>query len=429
MIAIVIVVLIGINAVYVAAEFAAVAVPRSRVRQAAESGQRLAQVLLPVVDDARALDRYIACSQIGITASSLVLGAFGQATLAVALRPVLADALALEPLAAISTAAVVVLVGLTVLQMVVGELVPKSLALQFPTQVALATVLPMRWSQRMFSWFIVVLNGSGNQLLRWAGVSEGGHRHVHSADEIEYVIAESRAGGVLGSESSRRLRRALHLGSRTVRQIMVPRTRMDALNGDLPFGDLVARAAESPHTRLPVYRGTIEDMVGYVHSRDLLLERQRAEGNLAHVLRPLVLVPDSLSVDRLLSRLREQHAQIAVVTDEFGGVAGLVTIGDVLTDVMGALPNEFATEGSAERLPDGRLRVVALTRVGECEPWLIAAWPGRAGTVGGRLVERLGRVPAAGEHLVVDGIALDIETATPRAVRSILVTPPRKSTA
>jgi CBS domain containing-hemolysin-like protein len=175
---------------------------------------------------------------------------------------------------------------------------------------------------------------------------------------------------------------------------------------------------------LPVYRGTVEDMVGYVHSRDLLLERRRADGHLARVLRPLVLVPDSLRVDRLLPQLREQHAQLAVVTDEFGGVAGLVTIGDVLTDVMGALPNEFATEGTAERLPDGRLRVAALTRVGEGEPWLVAAWPGRAGTVGGRLVERLGRVPKAGEHLVVNGITLDVESATPRAVRSILVTPP-----
>src|SRR5687767_10219942 len=188
--ALVITFLILLTGLYVAAEFAAVGARRSRLRRLAEDGNRLAARILPVVEDARELDRYIAVSQIGITLSSLILGAYGQATLAPRVSPLLVR-FGVDPPSAESSAAVLVLLVLTFLAMIIGELVPKSIALQDPTRTALFTVIPMQWSLRLFSKSIGLLNGSGVLLLKLLGVPATGHRHVHSPEEIELLIAES----------------------------------------------------------------------------------------------------------------------------------------------------------------------------------------------------------------------------------------------
>ncbi len=201
----VIFVLILINALYVAAEFAAVGVRRSRIRQLSEEGHWLAKSLLPVVDDAAKLDLYVGVSQIGITLSSLVLGAFAQATVAVAIAPTLARWLNLDPETATSSAAISVLIVLTIAQVVLAELVPKSLALQFPTQVALATVLPMRWSLAAFRPFLAFVNGSATAVLRVFGVGGGSHRHIHSPEEIDMLLVESRDGGLLEPDEQQRV--------------------------------------------------------------------------------------------------------------------------------------------------------------------------------------------------------------------------------
>src|SRR5678816_4322600 len=218
--------LILLTGLYVAAEFGAVSARRSRLRRLAEDGNALAARLLPVLEDPAELDRYIAASQVGITLSSLILGAFGQATLAPRLEPLLERFGRLQPATAESTAAAVVLISLTALAVVLGELVPKSLALQNPTGTALFTVLPMQRSLRAFSWSIALLNGSAVLLLRLLRLPSTGHRHVHSPEEIDLLIAESRDGGLLEPQEQVRLHRALRLGLRTARQLMVPRARL-----------------------------------------------------------------------------------------------------------------------------------------------------------------------------------------------------------
>ena len=218
--------LILLTALYVAAEFAAVGARRSRLRRLAEDGNPLAARILPVVEDSHELDRYIAASQVGITLSSLILGAYGQAALAPRLAPLLERFGRLDPLNSRSTAAGIVLLVLTTLAMILGELVPKSLALQYPTRTALATVMPMQWSLRLFSWSIKFLNGSGIAILKLFGVPSTSHRHVHSPEEIALLIAESRDGGLLEPQEQVRLHRALRLGLRSARQLMVPRSRL-----------------------------------------------------------------------------------------------------------------------------------------------------------------------------------------------------------
>ncbi len=234
------------NAIYVAAEFAAVSVRRSRIQQLAADGNPLAAWLLPVLDSPGSLDRYIAACQIGITLSSLILGAYAQGTIAVWLTPFFASIPWLQSIAAQSTSAVLVLLVLTVAQVVFAELIPKSLALQYPTQTALYTVVPMVPSAWVYRPFIKFLNGSGALLLRLVGAPQQGHRHIHSPAEIELLIADSRDGGLLEPDEHRRLQRALRLNLRQAKQLMVPRRRVSALDINTPMDDVIRHRGAEP---------------------------------------------------------------------------------------------------------------------------------------------------------------------------------------
>src|SRR4029453_15258459 len=316
--------LLLVNALYVAAEFAAVSVRRSRLHQLAEDGNSFAAWLVPIVESPAALDRYIAACQIGITISSLVLGAYAQATLAVWLTPYLAALGGLQEVVARSTATVVVLFALTVAQVVFAELVPKSIALQYPTQTSLYTLVPMIGSLTIYRPFTRWPNGPGPLLLRPLGAPQHSHRHIHSPGEIELLIAESRDGGLLEPDEHRRLQRALRLNMRQARQLMVPRTKISALSIDTPLEEAVRRVVQSPFSRLPVYRDSLDNIVGIVHTKDLarLMMAGSTDTTLAAVMRPITSIHESMTAERILRHLRERRSHHALVVDEFGGTAG-----------------------------------------------------------------------------------------------------------
>lgn len=420
--------LIAINALYVAAEFAAVSVRRSQMRTLAEGGNRRAAKLVPILENTHRLDRYIAACQIGITFSSLVLGAFGQSRLAAELVPALTGLGGLQQVAAQSIAAGIVLAGLTAFQVVLGELVPKSLALQYPVQTALLTALPMRWSESLYSWFIATLNGSGNLLLRLLGFSTETQRHIHSPEEIELLLAESRKGGLLELEEHRRLLQALRLGGRTARQIMVPRREVEGVDITLPADEIVRRLVDSPYTRLPVYRESLDNLLGLIHTKDLVA-RYLALGEITSIeplLRPVLYVPESFTVDRLLALLREKRQQQAIVVDEFGGIEGLVTLEDVLTGMLGELTDEFKVRRTLlepQRLADGRVRLPGKLPVDQAESWTGVRWSGESETVGGRVIEALGHLPATGERVTVGGAQVEVERVKGHVIETVVVTP------
>jgi len=324
------------NALYVAAEFGAVGVQRSRVRRLSEDGHPLARRLLPFVEDAVQLDRYVAASQIGITLSSLILGAYAQATFAIALVPWAEQTLGMTPERAHSAAIICVLAGLTAIQVVLGELIPKQLALQFPTQVALATVLPMQWSLRAYRPFITMLNGMASMLLRLFGGGPTTHRHLHSPQEIALLIAESRDGGLLEADEQQRLHKALQLSRRTAGDLMVPHARLSMLNVDTPWTDVVRVVAASPFSRLPVYRGSPDNILGAVRVKDLV-QRFVSAGPipLEKLARPLPRLRVDLPADRIIGVFRAKRAHLALVVDAEERVVGLVTIHDVLGELLG----------------------------------------------------------------------------------------------
>ena len=418
--------LIFINAIYVGAEFAAVSVRRSRIQQLADDGHPLAAWLLPLIESPRALDRYIAACQIGITLSSLVLGAFAQRTIAVWLAPLFADWGGLQSVAAQSTSAAVVLLVLTVAQVIFGELVPKSLALQYPTQSALYTLIPMLPSLWVYRPFIKWLNGSGLVLLRLLGSPSPSHRHIHSPDEIELLIAESRDGGLLEPDEHRRLQRALRLNLRQAKQLMVPRRKISAIDINTPLEDVIACVAQSPFSRLPVYRDSIDNIVGMLHTKDLVRWRVSGAANeaLTGLLRPIATIHESVTVDKVVRELRERRTHLALVVDEFGGTAGLLTLEDVLSELLGDVGDEFKpADPVAETLPDGHFRLPGSMAVDDAAVLLNTNWETEATTVGGLVTEALGRLPARGDVVAIGEYEFLVERAAERAVESVLARP------
>ena len=418
--------LILINAVYVGAEFAAVSARRSRIQQLADEGNPLAAWLLPLIESPAALDRYIAACQIGITLSSLVLGAYAQRTIAVWVAPFFVEWGGLQGVAAQSTSSASVLLVLTVAQVIFAELVPKSLALQYPTQSALYTLIPMVPSLWVYRPFIMWLNGSGILLLRLLGSPSQTHRHIHSPDEIELLIAESRDGGLLEPDEHRRLQRALRLNLRQAKQLMVPRRKISAIDINTPLEQVVGIVSQSPFSRLPVYRGSIDNIVGMLHTKDLVRWRvsgARDEG-LASLVRPIASVHESVTADRVLRELRERRSHLALVVDEFGGTAGLLTLEDVLSELLGDVGDEFkAGDPVPETLPDGHFRLPGSMAVDDAEILLNTEWDSDATTIGGLVTAALGRLPVPGDRATAGEYEFEVERVADRAPESLLARP------
>jgi len=424
----IILLLIALNAFFVSGEFGAVGVRRSRLRRLCEDGNRTAARLLPIVEHPNRLNRYIAASQVGITLSGLVLGAYAQAALAPHLAPLLEHRLALTPETAKSIATTSILLLLAMLSVNLGELVPKTVTLRYPTEVALFTTLPMLWSARALAWFIVVLDRSAGLLRRALRMPQATHRHVHSPEEIALLIAESRDGGLLEPQEQVRLHRALRLGLRDARQLMVPRSRLAAIEISTPIRDVLRVAATSPYSRLPVFRGSLNDIVGILHTKDVVthfIQRGRT-GTLASLVRPVLRVRAAMAADRLLEFLRERRSHQALVTDDANVVIGLITLEDVIGELLGSVPDEFKTQRLLPlRLTDGRVRLPGDLPLERAHVWVEGAWPTEGPTVGEFIVREAGRLPEAGERLDVWELPVEVESVESRKISSVIVTPPR----
>lgn len=421
----VIAVLIALNALYVAAEFASVSSRPTRMRQAAESGSHAARWVLGIVGDSGHLDRYIAACQVGITVASLMLGALGQASLTPRFADALAHASGLSASTALWIAATVTLLILTAVQVVIGELVPKSLALQFPTQTAIYTSGPMRVSLWLFRPLTGLLNASGTIVLRLLGAPAGGHRHIHSSQEISFLIAESRVGGKLSADEQDRLDRALRLSDLPVRRLMVPRRDIIGVDAESTLLDVQRVLVTSTYTRLPVYEGTTDRIVGMLRAKEVASHIASGEGALLAraAMRPIAQVPETIRAERLVTELRRQHSEQAVVVDEHGGVSGLVTLEDLLVEVLGVPDPPPPGDIGPQRLPDGHVRLPGRMRVDEAHEWLGVLWEGASDTLSGIVSEHLGRIAEAGDALVIDGVPVEVESVEHLAVRTLIATP------
>ena len=408
------------NALYVAAEFATVGSRKSRVQELAENGNRAASGLLAILQDPKRLDNYVAGCQVGITLSSLIAGAYGQAQLTPLLTPLLGA------IGGAVAAIIIVLLAVTVLQVVLGELLPKTVALRYPETLAMATLWPIKVSLLVFKPLIFVFNGTAFALMRLFRLNaDHSHTLIHSPEELEGLYRESAAGGLIDADERNMLAGALGLSSRTVREILTPRTRMTTIAASETVGDALARIAKEPYSRFPVTGASTEVIVGIVHIRALFAAFERDAGALVEaVARPPWVVAEMMSVPKLWQILRTNGRRTAIVVNEYGSVAGMVTLEDALEEVFGEIQDEFdQEEDPVIARPDGRSVRGDMNLAALADRYDIDLPDDRADTIGGLVWHELGRLPAIGDTVDLPGTpySLKVEAMAGYAVQRVLV--------
>jgi CBS domain containing-hemolysin-like protein len=397
--------LVFANGFFVAAEFAIVSVRKTRIDQLIAEGRRAARPVRRAVSDP---DSYIAATQLGITMASLGLGWIGEPALASIIQPALSRLPA--PLAETTAHSIAVAIAFTIvtaLHIVFGELAPKTIALERAEATALLVVKPTEIFMRLFWPFIRVLNGAGQAVVRMLGLrSKGGHAMVHSEEELKMLVTASQEAGVLEEDEEQMLHRVFGFADLTAGQIMMPRTEIVAVEATTPGEALVARFAAGRHTRLPVYRTDLDHVLGFLHATDLLraLATPGIRLDAASLVREALAVPETLGADQLLTEMRRRRVREAIVFDEYGGTAGLVTFESLMERIIGDTGAEF---GGASRIavrPDGSADIDGLVLVGDVNAQFgLHIDEETFTTVGGYMLGRLGRRARLGDTIEVEG--------------------------
>jgi CBS domain containing-hemolysin-like protein len=417
------VVLIGLNALFVAAEFAFVGVRRTRVEQLAASGQARARLLLGAL---RQLDATIAATQLGITMCGLALGWLGEPVLAGLIEPGLAEALSWAPArtAGIAATAVAFLL-VTALVIIFAELAPKSIALARTEQVGLLVAPPVLVFARVFRPFVWFLHRSGALVVGALGIRQRSPAEESlDPEELELVIEASARAGLLSTSELMLARRALEFSAIQADQIMVPRTEVVAVEAGATLDEVLELVERHHHSRYPVYEESLDHIVGILEVKDLVALVRRGETEWRPLIRPAVAIPESVSVEVAVQAMRAKQVQIVVLVDEHGGTSGILTADEVLYRLLGRWLGGRAQGGETLRtLPSGNLLVSGLALIADVEDATGAELADEDyDTVGGFIMARLGRIPRVGDRVEVPGYQFRVMAMDGRRVDRVLVT-------
>jgi putative hemolysin len=417
--------LILANGVFAGAEIAVIAVRRTRLQQLMDEGRGAARAVLGLRDDP---ERFLATVQVGITVVGATAAAFGGATLAGGLQVWIARLPVLEPYAAqIAIGLVIAIVSF--LQLVLGELVPKSIALRSAERYALAVARPLLGLARIARPLIWLLTKTSNLFLFPLGDRTTFSESRLSVDELAQMVQDAARAGALDASSGEIAGRALEFGQLTAADVMVPRNRIDAIRRDATEDELRRLLLEEGHSRMPVYEGTLDNVIGYVVAKDLLgLAWERGLLVLEDVIRPPYFVPESAMAVQVLREMQKRQTKLAIIVDEHGGVSGILTLEDLVEELVGEIVGEGeAAEPMIRREPDGSAVVRGDVPIREVNRALDLDLEEGEGftTVAGLSIEIAGGIPPKGAHLrAQDGTALEVLDASPRVVRMLRVTPP-----
>ena len=427
-----VIVLVLANGFFVATEFAIVAVRRSRLEQLAADGHPSAQAAKNVVGH---LDAYIAACQLGITMASLALGWIGEPAFAHLIEPPLELLVGqVAPTAAHGVAVGISFAIITALHIVIGELAPKGLALQRPEATTLWIARPIQLFYVLFRWPITALNAVGNSVLKLVGLDPAaGHEMVHSVEELRILVSASQQAGTVEASEARIASRAFEFGELTAGELMTPRTEVDAVQATATLGDLLAAAASTSHSRLLVYRESLDDVVGVLHVRDLfqVLDRPAEAPSAEALLRPVLTVPETKHADDLLEDMRAARRQLALVIDEYGGTAGIVTLENLVEALVGRIedeppigaevPSPVTAEADGSLMLDGLMRLEEFEEVADVE--LAEEIREQVDTLGGLVMASLDRIPEVGDEVIAGGRTVRVEQLDGRRVDAVRLLP------
>ncbi len=420
--------LVFLNAFFVAAEFALVSVRRTRIEQLAAEGNVLARIVRRALDDP---NRFISAAQLGITMASLGLGWVGEPTLARLIGPALESILP-HHIAFVSSHGIAIFIAftlITLLHLVLGEQVPKMMALQRSEPVILATAQVTELVSIVFRPFIWVVYWATELVLRPLGLRYEGEKHlVYTVEELEMLVTASAEGGQLDESEQEMIHRVFNFADLTAHQVMVPRTEIVGVPVDITLPALTGLVSREGRSRFPVYRGSIDDIVGIVYVKDIIKAIRRGSPDtfdVRTITREALIVPESLALDELLANMKARRMHMAIVIDEFGGTAGLITLEDMLEVIVGEVQDEFERpETDIDVAEDGTARVNGLVLISEFNRRLDTRIDDpNFDTIGGFVFGRIGRKPELGDEVVAEGVRFRVEALDGLRIAQLMVDP------
>ncbi|NHN56402.1 HlyC/CorC family transporter [Calidifontibacter sp. DB0510] len=423
-VAVVVLLTVG-TALFVAAEFSLVALDRPGVQRQAEAGDAGAGTVLPSL---RSLSTQLSAAQVGITLTTLVLGFLVEPGLGTLLESALTAA-GLPEASALPVSTVAALVIATLFSMIFGELIPQFLGISAPLRVAKVVARPVRIFATVTKPLIVILNGSANRLLRWMGIEPQEELSAaRTPQELASMVRRSAAAGTMEEGTARLLTRSLGFGERVAADVMTPRVRCSYVDRSATAADVVDLARASGHSRFPVIDDGWDDVVGVVHVKKAIAvpPERRADVPVTALMVPPVMVPETARLDPLLLLLRASGLQLAIVIDEYAGTSGVVTLEDVIEEIVGEVSDEHDRVNDPSRLlPDGSWTVSGLWRPDEVTDRIGAVIPEGSAyeTVGGFVMDQVGRVPQVGDEIALDGWMLRVVSMDRRRVDRVRLTP------
>jgi CBS domain containing-hemolysin-like protein len=412
-----------LNGFFVAAEFAIVKVRSSQIEIRAREGNFFAGIAKHILEN---LDAYLSASQLGITLASLGLGWIGESVVAHAVsQSAVAMNVQLTPEVLHTISIVIAFSIITVLHIVVGEQAPKTYAIRRSEAVTLAVAVPMRVFYVVFRPIVALLNWMSNSMLGIAGIQSAGEHDVHSPDELRYIIAESSKQGALEVSEQELIENVFEFTETTAAQVMVPRSKITALDGTLPVSELLDVVMREGYSRLPVYADSIDSIIGIVYAKDLLtMMHHRDLIILQDILHAPYVVQEDVKIKRLLRDMQRDKVHMAIVLDEFGGTAGLLTLEDIIEELVGNIQDEYDDEAPLHsNQTSDAIELDASIHIDEVNEILQEPLPESDDyeTLGGMINNYAGRIPAAGDLVLLDAYECTVLSATPRRVERVVL--------
>ncbi|WP_317897176.1 hemolysin family protein [Aurantibacillus circumpalustris] len=413
--------LILINGFFVAAEFALVKVRASQLDVKAQAGSSRAKLAKTLLEK---LDAYLSATQLGITLASLALGAVGEQTISAIVQNTFANfGYELSEAAKHSVSLPIALTLLTFFHVTIGEQIPKMIGIKYCLEAALFIAWPLRIFYFICSPFIWFLNQTSNIVLRVIGVKKVGEEDFHSEEELRLILTESEEGGAIKPSENELIQNVFDFDDRIVKQVMVPENRVVAIDVELGRNEVTKRVIEEGFSRLPIYLGDIDNIVGIVHSKDLLKALiDNKFKNLKEIMRPVHFIPESMKINELLRDFQKHHYQMAIVTNEFGSTAGLVTMEDIIEELVGEIQDEHDDEmPTVEKKSENEYIVNAQAAIQDVNQALPIALPvnPQYETVSGYVNFIFGRIPAINDKRIKDGYEITVLKRSRQTVESI----------
>ena len=413
--------LVILNGFFVAAEFAMVRVRGSQIEIKAKTGSRLAKTTRGILHN---LDGYLAATQLGITIASLALGWFGQSVVtAIMLHGFLSLGIVITSPLILNISHFVAFAVITVFHITFGELAPKSIAIQRSTRTVMAIAVPLRLFYVVFKPIIWCLNTFANFILRLIGIDAAQGETHHSSEELQYLLEQGKETGAIDSNEHELIQNVFEFNERVVKNIMVPRTKISGVDIDTEKDELLEILITEGYSRIPVYDDVIDKIVGIVHAKDILPLLARNEPIvLKDIIRKPYFIPETKKINDLMAELQQKRIQIAIVLDEFGGTAGMVTLEDIVEELVGEIQDEYDEEKPiVERVNDREFIVNALAPIYDVNSHLPHDLPedGDYDTVSGWLGDIFGKIPDVGEQKESNGYNITVLKKSDQNIESV----------